>query len=146
MRQPALAKALSAQDHLYSVQTASAQARSWQVSGAIWRTCVASESPQTVVQAMAAAATRWVTLTVTEKAYTPALAALLVQGLSARRAAGLGGLTLASCDNLSGNGRQLRALCLAAAAEQADGLADWIATRCAFPNSVVDRIAAGCSA
>lgn len=140
MRQPALAQALAAQDHLYSVQTASAQARSWQVCGAIWRSCVASESPHTVVQAMAAATTRWVTLTVTEKAYTPALAALLVQGLRARRAAGLGGLTVASCDNLSGNGRQLRALCLAAAAEQPDGLADWIAARCAFPNSMVDRI------
>jgi fructuronate reductase len=63
-----------------------------------------------------------------------------VQGLRARRAAGLGGLTVASCDNLSGNGRQLRALCLAAAAEQPDGLADWIAARCAFPNSMVDRI------
>jgi fructuronate reductase len=140
MRQPALAQALAAQDHLYSVQTASAQARSWQVCGALWHSCVASESPHTVVHAMAAASTRWVTLTVTEKAYTPALAALLVQGLRARRAAGLGGLTVASCDNLSGNGRQLRALCLAAAAEQPDGLADWIATRCAFPNSMVDRI------
>ncbi|MEI6761622.1 MAG: mannitol dehydrogenase family protein [Betaproteobacteria bacterium] len=140
MRQPALAQALAAQDHLYSVQTASAQARSWQVSGAIWQSCVAAESPHIVVQVMAAAATRWVTLTVTEKAYTPALAALLVQGLRARRAAGLGGLTVASCDNLSGNGRQLRALCRAAAAEQPDGLVDWIAARCAFPNSMVDRI------
>ena len=139
MRQPALAQALAAQDHLYTVQTASAQARSWQVCGAIWNSCVASESPHTVVQAMAAATTRWVTLTVTEKAYTPALAALLVQGLRARRAAGLGGLTVASCDNLSGNGRQLRTLCLAAAG-QADGLADWIAAHCAFPNSMVDRI------
>ena len=148
MRQPVLAQALAAQDHLYSVQTASAQERSWRVSGAIWRSCVAAESPQTVVQAMAAAASRWVTLTVTEKAYTPALGALLVQGLRARRAAGLGGLTVASCDNLSGNGWQLRALCLAAANDPAndpahgadDGLADWIAAHCAFPNSMVDRI------
>ena len=144
MRQPALAQALAAQDHLYSVQTASAQERSWRVSGAIWRSCVAAESPQTVVQAMAAAATRWVTLTVTEKAYTPTLADLLVRGLRARRTAGLGGLTVASCDNLSGNGRQLRALCLAAANDPAqgsdDGLADWIAAHCAFPNSMVDRI------
>ena len=144
MRQPALAQSLAAQDHLYSVQTASAQERSWRVSGAIWRSCVAAESPQTVVQAMASPATRWVTLTVTEKAYTPTLADLLVQGLRARRAAGLGGLTVASCDNLSGNGRQLRALCLAAANDPAqgsdDGLADWIAAHCAFPNSMVDRI------
>ena len=144
MRNPALAQALAVQDQLYSVQTASAQERSWRVSGAIWRSCVAAESSQTVVQAMAAAATRWVTLTVTEKAYTPTLADLLVRGLRARRTAGLGGLTVASCDNLSGNGRQLRALCLAAANDPAqgsdDGLADWIAAHCAFPNSMVDRI------
>ena len=144
MRQPALAQALAAQDHLYSVQTASAQERSWRVSGAIWRSCVAAESPQTVVQAMASPGTRWVTLTVTEKAYTPTLADLLVRGLRARRTAGLGGLTVASCDNLSGNGRQLRALCMAAANDPAqgsdDGLADWIAAHCAFPNSMVDRI------
>jgi fructuronate reductase len=38
----------------------------------------------------------------------------------------------------------LRALCLAAANDPAqgsdDGLADWIAAHCAFPNSMVDRI------
>jgi fructuronate reductase len=140
MRSTALADAMAAQDGLYAVQIASSAGTHWQVGGAIFKTCVAAREPATVVQAMAAPATRWVTLTVTEKGYTAELGALLVQGLAARHAAGLGGLTIASCDNLSNNGRRLQALCVEAAQKQSAELASWIATRCAFPNSMVDRI------
>jgi fructuronate reductase len=141
MRQAALADTLAAQDGLYSVQLASAQGRRWQVGGALWRTCLATRERQTVVQALAAPTTRWVTLTVTEKAYGPELASLLVEGLAARRAAGHGGLTLASCDNLQDNGRSLQALCMQHAQAIDTGLARWLDTTCAFPNSMVDRIA-----
>ncbi len=54
--------------------------------------------------------------------------------------AGLGGLTVASCDNLSDNGRKLQRLCFDAAAAQDTALATWVGTHCAFPNSMVDRI------
>ena len=132
--------ALRSQDSIYSVQLAGTRGVRWQVCGAIWQTCVATEESQTVVAAIAAAATRWVTLTVTEKGYAAPLAALLVRGLAARRHAGLGGITLASCDNLAGNGRVLQALCVQAARAQDASLADWIDGACAFPNSMVDRI------
>jgi len=137
MRSTALADDLAAQDGLYTVQVASREGRRWQVAGAIVRTCVAARERDQVIAALAAPATRWLTLTVTEKAYGPELAALIVAGLAARRAAGLGGLTVASCDNLTGNGDKLRSLCLAAVDAP---LASWIATTCAFPNSMVDRI------
>ena len=140
MRNTALADTLAAQDGLYAVQVASGTGVRWQVSGALWQTCVAARETSKVVQALAAPATRWVTLTVTEKGYGPALAALLVQGLAARHAAGLHGLTLASCDNLAHNGRQLQALCVEAALAQSPALGHWITTTCAFPNSMVDRI------
>jgi fructuronate reductase len=139
MRSSALADALRAQDGLYSVQLANAQGRQWRVIGSIWATCVAVQQPQSVMDALAAPGTRWVTLTVTEKGYRPELASLIVGGLAQRRRAGLAGLTIASCDNLAGNGDQLRALCLEAAAQHS-GLQHWIATACAFPNSMVDRI------
>lgn len=139
MRSTALADAMAKQDGLYSVQVASVEGRCWQVVGALLRTCVAAREPAQVSAALAAPATRWVTLTVTEKAYGPALAELLIQGLTARRSAGLGGLTIASCDNLSDNGRKLQRLCLEAAAHD-PALAGWIDSRCAFPNSMVDRI------
>ena len=144
MRSTELAQALHRQEGLYAVQVASQAGRHWQVIGAVLETCVAALEPARVVAALAAPATRWVTLTVTEKGYGPELAALLVQGLAERRRAGLGGLTVASCDNLSGNGRQLQQLCLTWARDpqslSAAGLADWIARECAFPNSMVDRI------
>ena len=65
---------------------------------------------------------------------------VLVAGLAQRRAAGLGGVTLLACDNLAGNGHILaRAVGDFAAARDPD-LAAWIADRCRFPCSMVDRI------
>ncbi|MDO8456143.1 MAG: mannitol dehydrogenase family protein [Burkholderiaceae bacterium] len=138
MRSTQVAETLDAQDGLYSVQVASAQDTYWQVVGSIWQTCVASREPEQVVAVIAAPLTRWVTLTVTEKGYTAELATLIVRGLAARRMAGLSGLTIASCDNLSGNGDLLKALCVRAAGDAA--LQHWIVSQCAFPNSMVDRI------
>jgi fructuronate reductase len=138
MRSTHVADSLAAQDGLYAVQIASRDGTRWQVPGAIVETCVAAREAPRVVQAIAAPSTRWITLTVTEKGYGPGLASLIVQGLVARRAAGLPGLTIASCDNLSGNGRKLQALCEQAAPDAETAL--WIGERCAFPNSMVDRI------
>ncbi len=126
---------------------------------------VAPEDPQAVLEAIAAPATRIVSLTVTEKGYhhDPATGALkrddpglvhdlahpeaprttlgfLVHGLALRRARGLGPVTLLSCDNLPSNGATLRALVLAFAREVDAALADWIASACRFPNGMVDRI------
>ncbi len=140
MRSTQLADALSAQDGLYAVQVASSAGSHWQIGGAVWQTAVAAHEPARVVQAIAAPSTRWVTLTVTEKGYGPALAELLLQGLAARHATGLPGLTIASCDNLVGNGRQLQALCVDAARQLSPALTDWVERACAFPNSMVDRI------
>ncbi|MHB1200841.1 MAG: mannitol dehydrogenase family protein [Polaromonas sp.] len=140
MRSTELADALARQDGLYTLQIASVEGRRWQLVGSMLATCVAAREPERVTAAIAAPATRWVTLTVTEKAYGPALAAQLVSGLAARHAAGLGGLTIASCDNLSHNGSRLRQLCMDAAASTDAALAQWIASACAFPDSMVDRI------
>ncbi|MES2686106.1 MAG: mannitol dehydrogenase family protein [Pseudomonadota bacterium] len=140
MRSTALADSLQAQDGLYAVQVASNAGSQWQVGGAIWQTAVAAREPAQVIAAIAAPSTRWLTLTVTEKGYVPELAQLIAQGLAARQAMGLPGLTIASCDNLVGNGRQLQALCVAAAQQLSPALAHWVAGHCAFPNSMVDRI------
>lgn len=138
MRSTHWAQTLSAQDGLYSVQVSSTNERYWQVTRAIRGTCVAAYEPERVAAAIAAASTRWVTLTVTEKGYTPELAALLVRGLAQRCEVAVPGLTIASCDNLLGNGDLLAALCRQAAT--APALRRWIDTQCTFPNSMVDRI------
>lgn len=82
-----------------------------------------------------------VTLTITEAGYRGGTAAArLASGLAARRAAGAGGLTIASCDNLAGNGAVTRAVVLAACAAHDPELAAWAAEQVAFPSSMVDRI------
>ena len=108
--------------------------------GALWQTSVATTERQNVLNAIAAPSTRWITLTVTEKGYTPVLAQLLIDGLRLRHAAGLAGLTIASCDNLQGNGHKLKAIIHATASSQDAELMTWIDARCAFPCSMVDRI------
>ena len=141
MRSSELAETLARQDGLYAVQIASHAGIRWQVGGAVLRTSVAARERALVVEAIGAAPTRWLTLTVTEKAYTPDLATLLLDGLRLRQQAALPGLTIASCDNLSHNGTRLRALCLETATGRGDAaLARWIDVNCRFPNSMVDRI------
>jgi len=138
MTRPDLVDCLKAQDGLYAVRVADAHGLKWQVCGALWRLSVAASQRQEVVQAMANPALRWVTLTVTEKGYGPELGHLLADGLRLRQAAGAAGVTVASCDNLRGNGQVLQALVLAACPDAP--LRDWISRHCAFPCSMVDRI------
>jgi fructuronate reductase len=140
MTRPDLVNQLKTQDGLYAVRVADGQGVKWQVPGALWRTNVATTERDAVVQAIAAPSTRWVTLTVTEKGYMPNLAQLLLDGLRLRQQAGLSGITIASCDNLQGNGHKLQALVKAAAAPQDSEVLSWLDAQCAFPCSMVDRI------
>ena len=64
----------------------------------------------------------------------------MVAALRARRAAGCGPFTGLSCDNLRGNGAVLRQTLVGLARLSDPGLADWIDTHGAFPNSMVDSI------
>lgn len=146
MRQPTLAEALARQQGWYTVRVGSSQGQEWVLGSAVWRTGVAAQAPDQVHAAIAAPATRWVTLTVTEKGYCEALTALLVEGLAQRRAAGLEGLTVASCDNLSHNGSRLRQQCVQGARQRDQALAEWIDAHVYFPNSMVDRIVPAASA
>ncbi len=145
MTRPDLVNLLRAQDGLYAVRVADDQGLRWQVPGALWRMSVATTERDAVVQAIASPSTRWVTLTVTEKGYTPPLGQLLTEGLRLRHQAGLSGITIASCDNLQGNGHKLQALVHAQIATHEHSVQDadflcWLDAHCAFPSSMVDRI------
>ncbi|SDE68509.1 mannitol dehydrogenase family protein [Limimaricola pyoseonensis] len=125
---------------------------------------VAAEDPEAVLRRIADPETRIVTLTVTEKGYhldprdgtldlaDPRIRAdleaerpqsavgLLAHGLARRAGSGAGGLTVISCDNISGNGRKLRAA--VARFAQAAGLeiGGTAGDRVTFPDTMVDRI------
>lgn len=66
--------------------------------------------------------------------------ARMVAGLRARRAAGLGGMALMSCDNLPHNGAVLKEVTLATARLVDDELATWVEANIAFVATMVDRI------
>jgi fructuronate reductase len=157
--------ALAPQGGLYSLALRDAAGTRTRVIGSVREVLVAPESPAAVLERIAAAETRIVSLTITEKGYghDPATRALrfdqpqiahdlthpgapqsavglIVHGLARRRADGGAPITLLSLDNLPANGDTLRGLVLAFAERVSTDLARWIERECTFPNSMVDRI------
>lgn len=161
LRSPEVAEQLGPQDGLYTVNERSGEGSATRLIGAVARVIVAPQDPAAVIEALAAPATRIVSLTVTEKGYTRTadgsldVAALgdeaaggaprslygyLGCALAQRRAAGLPGLTLVSCDNLAENGARLAAL-LGEYLEHFDpALVRWFVRECTCPSTIVDRI------
>ena len=165
LRQPDTRDALAPQDGLFTLALRETRAQHLRVIGCVRECLVAPEDPQAVLDLIAHADTRIVSLTVTEKGYChdPASGALLcshpdiahdlahpaaprsaigfiVHGLALRQARGLPPLTLMSLDNLPANGHTLQGLVLDFAQRVNPLLAQWIAEGCCFPNSMVDRI------
>jgi fructuronate reductase len=149
MRQPDTWAALAPQAGLYTLAERDAGAdgaprERLQVIGCVRELLVAPRDEAVVVERLAAAGTRIVSLTITEKGYASvgdgSAADLIVRALAARRAHGRGGVTLLSLDNLPGNGHHLRQRVLERAADEGEALDTWIDAHCSFPNSMVDRI------
>ena len=137
--------ALTPQQGLYTLALRDAVGERLRVIGSVLEVLVAPDDPQAVVERLAHAHTRIVSLTITEKAYRDDAAgsavSVISQGLRLRHARGLPPITLLSLDNLPANGRVLRSRVLAHADALGNAaLADWIATQCSFPCSMVDRI------
>ncbi|HUD29888.1 MAG TPA: mannitol dehydrogenase family protein [Novosphingobium sp.] len=161
-----VADALNPQDGLYTLALLEEQVE-YRVIGSIGRV-LTKDDPAAILGALAHADTRIVSSTVTEKGYClgaegvldfahPAIKAdleasrsegwvpgsftgWLVRGLQARRLAGLAGVTVLSCDNLTDNGRKLQAATVALAEAVDPETARWIADNVAFPNAMVDSI------
>ncbi|WP_028923078.1 mannitol dehydrogenase family protein [Pseudonocardia acaciae] len=162
----AMADALRAQDHLYTLVLKHPDGRlEPRVIGSIMDYLFAPDDPWAVVARMADQRTRIVSLTVTEGGYhvhpvtgefddsDPAIRAdlapgatprsafgLVTEALARRRAAGMTPFTVMSCDNIQGNGDVARRMFIAFARARDPELGDWVAAEVAFPNSMVDRI------
>ncbi|CAN7289365.1 mannitol dehydrogenase family protein [Phenylobacterium sp. LjRoot225] len=161
MRKPDVAATLTPQDGLYTVEILDA-APSYRIVGAVRQALTLPLEPQRVLAALAAPATRIVTLTVTEKGYcldgagaldlghpdiVHDLAApeaprsaigVLAAGLARRVAQGAEPMTVISCDNVADNGARLAAAVEAFAARAYPGLAAGSAA--SFPQTMVDSI------
>jgi mannitol 2-dehydrogenase len=161
-----MAEVMAAQDGLYTLVVkhpdGTAEAR---VIGSITEYLFAPDDPEAVVEKMAAAATRIVSLTVTEGGYNssavtgafdaaePGVVAdlqpgavprsvfgLVVEALVRRRDRGLAPFTVVSCDNIQHNGEVARRAFAAFAALRDPDLGRWVEQEVPFPNSMVDRI------
>ncbi|MFI5718790.1 mannitol dehydrogenase family protein [Nocardia sp. NPDC051750] len=157
---------LRGQDCLYTL-TVNRPDGTWEtrVIGSIVEYLYAPNDPEAVVEKLADAGTRIVSLTITEGGYNfsaatgefdthnPAIVAdlapgavpattfgLVVEALARRRDRGIAPFTIMSCDNIEGNGHVARATFTAFARLRDPGLAEWIDRHGAFPNSMVDRI------
>jgi fructuronate reductase len=165
MRNPALSDALNAAGgRWHLVERAPDGPRVRRMNVIDRAHCLATDPTGTIAR-MADPEVQIVTATVTEKGYgfLPAtrkldpdhpsiapdladtiapkgLVGALVEGLRLRRAAGSGGLTIISCDNLTGNGHLLAGLVDELASLRDPALAEWITRTCTFPDSMVDRI------
>jgi fructuronate reductase len=165
LKTPRASAALQAQDGLYAVLTKSSDGTSLRVIGALRETLFLGADRAQLMARFADPAVTVVTLTVTEKGYChdPATGRLnldhpdivhdlaapdaavstvgvLVAGLAARRAAGVGAINVVCCDNLPHNGRVVEGIVATYAQQRDPALAEWIATHVAFPSTMVDRI------
>ncbi len=158
MRSATVADQLNPQDGLYTLTVRSA-GENTALIGSVVEVLVAASDREAIVTRLASPECHLVTFTVTEKGYCRApdgsldFAAakdgfhpILCEALARRRDAGLPGLSLLSCDNLSGNGKQLRRLMLEWIDAEAADLRGWFEGNCTTPDSMVDRIVPSSSA
>lgn len=132
---------------------------------AVIHSLFAGDDRSELLGVLCAETTKIVTLTVTEKGYciepasgrlnradpkvvadlsasngVASVPGLLATACDRRRALGLPGLTVLSCDNMPHNGKRVKAAVLEMAAARDVGLSNWIGHHVSFPCSMVDRI------
>jgi fructuronate reductase len=165
LRSPAVRAALQPQDGLYSITECDRTGERVRVIGSVREVLVASEDAEAVISALASPSVHVATFTVTEKGYLrdPRTGSLLItaadlahdlqgagpprtiygfleRGFARRRAAGMPGMTLVSCDNLADNGGQLAALLDEYLERRDPTLAEWARRESSCPGTMVDRI------
>ncbi|BBZ12327.1 mannitol 2-dehydrogenase [Mycobacterium branderi] len=132
------------QDGLYTLIVENPDgSRDPHVIGSIIDYRYAPDDPEAALEVLAAASTRIISLTITEGGYRdpdgPAFT-LITEALAKRRDRGIAAPTIASCDNIEGNGDVVSRAVLANAESRDPALAEWIAEHARFPSSMVDRI------
>jgi mannitol 2-dehydrogenase len=161
-----MAEVMHAQDGLYTlVVKAPDGTLEARVIGSIKEYLFAPDDPEAVIEKMAAAEVRIVSLTITEGGYnfnavTGEFVAenpdvqhdlrpgavpktsfgLITAALARRRERGVPPFTIMSCDNIQGNGHAARRSFVAYATLADPELGAWVEEHVAFPNSMVDRI------
>ncbi|MCP5536691.1 MAG: mannitol dehydrogenase family protein [Akkermansiaceae bacterium] len=161
-----IADILKRQDYLYTLIVKHPDGKiENRVIGSLVDFMLGCDDATAVIDKMASASTRIVSLTITEGGYNFNAATgqfdfknpdvkhdlanprsprtvfgYLAEALRKRRAAGTPAFTVQSCDNIQHNGDMTREMLLAFTGKQDPGLAQWIEREVRFPNAMVDRI------
>lgn len=163
MRSADVSQALTPQDGLYTLAVLDA-VQNYQVIGSVQEVLIASEQYSQVLARLTAAATKYVTMTITEKGYclnaagqldlthaqiqqdlsgnSQAVTAigLLYTALAARYQANVAPFCVISCDNLTDNGHKLRRAIIAFASQKDPAVANWLSQQLLSPCTMVDSI------
>ncbi|WP_251046227.1 mannitol dehydrogenase family protein [Arthrobacter sp. ISL-85] len=167
-RSDTVARQLAPQDGLFTVAERGEGAAPARVVASIVETISGRDNPELVVERIGAAATKIITLTITEKGYRfdpqtrtldladPEIQAdvaggaprtavgQIVRGLQQRARTGAGAITVLSCDNLPANGELtstlVRDFAGALPAGEREDLLAWIDSNATFPSTMVDRM------
>lgn len=156
---------LSPQDGIYTAVEKSTAGIRRRIIGSVREVLFLGDQREQVETRLAAAETRIVSLTITEKGYchdpatgklnlrhpdvvhdlahperAQSAVGLIVSALDARRRSHGGALTVLCCDNLPHNGTLVRGLVLVFAEARDPVLARWIEDHASFPSTMVDRI------
>ncbi|WP_106476000.1 mannitol dehydrogenase family protein [Phytohalomonas tamaricis] len=157
---------MKAQDGLYTLVVKHADGSyEPRVIGSIIDYLFAPDDPEAVIEKMAAAETRIVSLTVTEGGYNfhhvtgefnfahpdvvhdlepgavpKTTFGLITEALARRKQRGMAPFTIMSCDNIQGNGDVAKKMFTAYARRKNPEVGEWMAAQVHFPNSMVDRI------
>ncbi|MBT5186925.1 MAG: mannitol dehydrogenase family protein [Kordiimonadaceae bacterium] len=165
LRSAGVRDTMAAQDCLYTASIKGTGGTDNHIIGSIAKLLVAPENPDAVIDAIASAQTKVVTLTITEKGYclnnssgkleldnkdinfdlsnlqSPKTGiGYLVAAVQKRMIANGENLTIISCDNLANNGAKLEAAVMGFAGAVDASLAKWICEHVSFPSTMVDRI------
>ena len=164
LRSPVTRDRLKAQDFLYSVREWGLGQSRYRIVGSLSGLLHIADERAELMAAFCLSEIKVITLTVTEKGYCQtvggdldeghpdilhdfsnpkaprSMPGVLVEGLRLRRAAGVGPITIVSCDNLSGNGSVLKHVVLELARRVDPSLSDWCQSHVGFPETMVDRI------
>ena len=158
--------ALEQQDGLYTLVNRYADGDvSAEVIGSVIEVMLAPDNPASVINKLAAAETKLVTLTITEGGYnfhpeteefnfdddkvrhdlahpdTPiSVFGFITAALTKRKEKGVRGFTILSCDNVQKNGDVAKKVFLDFAQRQQPENLSWFEQNVSFPNSMVDRI------
>lgn len=164
LRTPDVAEALNPQDGLYTLAVME-QHTEFSLIGSIAEVLVATTQAEQVLARLTAATTSIVTMTITEKGYclTPAggldlqhadiqhdlkhraatpksAIGWLVKALKLRFDANVPPFVVISCDNLTDNGKKLKAALLQFAEQLDPALANWLSQQLISPSTMVDSI------